>query len=218
MIEKKVIEKDEMPARSLMWYKARENKAGVLEDDNVKVIAHKLMEIEKQINDGELKLDPGTDAMTLVFGKENGGFLKGLARESLPPDISMFPVTKDLQKNKFRSLRLNYRKGNVKLKKKDDDIKVLSIKMSEQDKTLKLILAHLASQGMVIPDLQSPPNFSPPQAITVEKNVGSEDTSETIMGKEPAKEPTKPVSTTRKNGYSDAQKRHNMLSIVTLFL
>ena len=39
------------------------------------------MEHEKQIKDGDVKLDPGMDAMTLVFGKENGGFLKGLAYE-----------------------------------------------------------------------------------------------------------------------------------------
>ncbi|KAL6583134.1 hypothetical protein OROMI_005212 [Orobanche minor] len=191
-VEKKVIEKDEMPARSLMWYKARENKAGVLEDDNVKVIAHKLMEIEKQINDGELKLDPGTDAMTLVFGKENGGFLKGVGTGVTATRYFHVPRNKGSAKEQIQELKIELQKGKCEIEKKDDDIKVLSTKMSEQDKTLKLVLAHLASQGMVIPDLQSPPNFSPPQAITVEKNVGSEHTSETIMGKEPTKEPTKP--------------------------
>ncbi|KAL6536654.1 hypothetical protein OROMI_026235 [Orobanche minor] len=185
-VEKKVIEKDEMPARSLMWYKARENKAGVLEDDNVKVIAHKL------INDGELKLDPGTNAMTLVFGKENGGFLKGVGTGVTATRYFHVPRNKGSAKEQIQELKIELQKGKREIEKKDDDIKVLSTKMSEQDKTLKIVLAHLASQGMVIPDLQSPPNFSPPQAITVEKNVGSEDTSETIMGKELAKEPTKP--------------------------
>ncbi|KAL6536901.1 hypothetical protein OROHE_012485 [Orobanche hederae] len=188
MVENKVIEKDEMPARSLMWYKARENKAGVLEDDNVKVIAHKL------INDGELKPDPGTDATTLVFGKENGGFLKGVGMGVTATRYFHVPRNKGSAKEQIQELKIELQKGKREIEKKDDDIKVLSTKMSEQDKTLKLVLAHLASQGMVIPDLQSPPKFSPPQAITVEKNVGFEDTSETIMGKEPAKEPTKPVS------------------------
>ncbi|KAL6523049.1 hypothetical protein OROMI_031397 [Orobanche minor] len=55
--------------------------------------------------------------------------------------------------------------------------------MSEQDKTLKLVLAHLASQGMVIPYLQSPPNFSPPQAITVEKNEIAKSTKKILESK-----------------------------------
>ncbi|KAL6584240.1 hypothetical protein OROMI_003529 [Orobanche minor] len=163
LVEKKVIEKDEMPARSLMWYKARENKGGVLEDDNVKVIAHKLMEIEKQINDGELKLDPGTDAMTLVFGKENGGFLKGVGTGVTATRYFHVPRNKGSAKEQIQELKIELQKGKCEIEKKDDDIKVLSTKMSEQDKTLKLVLAHLVSQGMVIPDLQSPPNFSPPQ-------------------------------------------------------
>ncbi|KAL4590727.1 hypothetical protein LXL04_003668 [Taraxacum kok-saghyz] len=35
-------------------------------------------EQEQKIKDGELSLDPRVDAMTLVFGKENGSYLKGV--------------------------------------------------------------------------------------------------------------------------------------------
>ena len=36
------------------------------------------MEHEKRIKYGQLNVEPGMDAMTLVFGKEKGGFLKGV--------------------------------------------------------------------------------------------------------------------------------------------
>ncbi|KAL4563354.1 hypothetical protein LXL04_027395 [Taraxacum kok-saghyz] len=83
LVQKQVIDKHEMPPpppppRSFMWYKGHENKAGEIVDDGVQVIAEKLQEQEQKIKDGELSLDPGEDAMTVVFGKENGSYLKGV--------------------------------------------------------------------------------------------------------------------------------------------
>ncbi|KAL6547430.1 hypothetical protein OROMI_023151 [Orobanche minor] len=112
LVENKVIEKDEMPARSLMWYKACENKEGVLEDDNVKVIAHKL------INDGEVKLDPGTDAMTLVFGKENGGFLKGVGTRVTATRYFHVPCNKGSAKEQIDELKIELHKGKREIEKK----------------------------------------------------------------------------------------------------
>ncbi|CAI9263709.1 unnamed protein product [Lactuca saligna] len=139
-----------------MWCKGGENKASELEDANVKVMAEKLMEHEKQIKDGDMKLDREMDAMKLVFGKENGGFLKGVGT------------------------------GNerLELQKKYEELKALTTKVREQDNTLKLVLAHLESQGTMIPNLPSHPNQSPTQAFSVEKNIDSHATPVTNTIKE----------------------------------
>ncbi|KAL6580299.1 hypothetical protein OROMI_008323 [Orobanche minor] len=128
--------------------------------------------------------------MTLVFRKENDRFLKGVGTVVTATRHFHVPRNKGSTKEKIQDLKIELQKERREIVKKDEDIKVFSTKMSEQDKIVKLVLAHLTSLGMVIPDLQSPPNLSPPHAISVEKNIGSEDTSGTITGKALAKEPT----------------------------
>ncbi|KAL4579826.1 hypothetical protein LXL04_015993 [Taraxacum kok-saghyz] len=59
LVGNNVIAKGEMPARSLLWRKCREDKIGDIPDDNVKVMADQLMEHEKQIKDGNVTLEPG---------------------------------------------------------------------------------------------------------------------------------------------------------------
>ncbi|CAI9267121.1 unnamed protein product [Lactuca saligna] len=68
---------EEIPLRSVMWCKGRESK-GECKDEDVKIMADKLMEHEKQIKEGQVNVEPGMDAVTLVFGKEKDGFLKGV--------------------------------------------------------------------------------------------------------------------------------------------
>nr|GEU78409.1 hypothetical protein [Tanacetum cinerariifolium] len=47
-------------------------------DDEIRSMGDKLKETEYKIKEGTLKVDHGTDAMTIVLGKEKGGYARGV--------------------------------------------------------------------------------------------------------------------------------------------
>ncbi|KAK9073502.1 hypothetical protein SSX86_007826 [Deinandra increscens subsp. villosa] len=61
---------DDSPSRAFIWRKARVNKEG-----ECKTL---VAENETKINAGSLSVEPGTDALKLVLGKERGGYLKAI--------------------------------------------------------------------------------------------------------------------------------------------
>nr|GEU51441.1 hypothetical protein [Tanacetum cinerariifolium] len=69
-IENKEIKADEEPPRGIMWLKGRVNKDEEFTDDDIRSVGDKLKEADDKIKEGTLNLDDGTDAMTVVFGKE----------------------------------------------------------------------------------------------------------------------------------------------------
>ncbi|GKC63360.1 reverse transcriptase domain-containing protein [Tanacetum coccineum] len=72
------IEPDEEPSRGILWLKGRVNKDGEFLDDEIRLVGDKLKETEDKIKEGTLQVDQGTDAMTLVLGKEKGGYARGV--------------------------------------------------------------------------------------------------------------------------------------------
>ncbi|GJS98641.1 ATP-dependent DNA helicase PIF1 [Tanacetum coccineum] len=78
MIEKKEIKQDEEPTRGTLWLKGRVNKDGEYQDDKIRSVGDKLKETGDKIKEGTLQVDQGTDAMTLVLGKEKGGYARGV--------------------------------------------------------------------------------------------------------------------------------------------
>ncbi|GJX11000.1 hypothetical protein Tco_0200859 [Tanacetum coccineum] len=78
LIEKKEIEADEEPPRGVMWLKGRLNKDGEFLDEEIRSLGEKLKDADDKIKEGTLNLDDGTDAMTVVFGKEKGGYARGV--------------------------------------------------------------------------------------------------------------------------------------------
>ncbi|GJX32953.1 hypothetical protein Tco_0242808 [Tanacetum coccineum] len=69
-IENKETKADEETPRGIMWLKGRVNKDGEFTDDEIIPVGDKLKEADDKIKEGTLNLDDGTDAMTVVFGKE----------------------------------------------------------------------------------------------------------------------------------------------------
>ncbi|GKF53623.1 hypothetical protein Tco_0160533, partial [Tanacetum coccineum] len=61
-----------------MWLKGRVNKDGDYPDDEIRSVGDKLKETEDKIKEGTLKVDQGTDAITVVLGKEKGGYARGV--------------------------------------------------------------------------------------------------------------------------------------------
>ncbi|GJW44709.1 hypothetical protein Tco_0073508 [Tanacetum coccineum] len=51
---------------------------GEYPDDEIRSMGDKLKETEDKIKEGTLKVDHGTDAMTIVLGKEKGGYARGV--------------------------------------------------------------------------------------------------------------------------------------------
>ncbi|GKB07829.1 ribonuclease H-like domain, reverse transcriptase, RNA-dependent DNA polymerase [Tanacetum coccineum] len=78
MIENKEIEADEEPPRGIMWLKGRVNKDGEFTDDEIRSARDKLKEADDKIKEETLNLNDGTDAITVVFGKEKGGYARGV--------------------------------------------------------------------------------------------------------------------------------------------
>ncbi|GKD52054.1 transposase, Ptta/En/Spm, transposase, Tnp1/En/Spm-like protein, partial [Tanacetum coccineum] len=72
------IEPDEEPARGTLWLKGRVNKDGKYPDDEIRSVGDKLIETEDKINEGTLKVNHGTDEMTVILGKEKGGYARGV--------------------------------------------------------------------------------------------------------------------------------------------
>ncbi|GJT36984.1 hypothetical protein Tco_0936849 [Tanacetum coccineum] len=76
--KKKEIEQDEEPPRGTLWLKGRVNIDGEYQDDEIRSVGDKLKETEDKIKEGTLQVDQGTDAMTLVLGKEKEGYARGV--------------------------------------------------------------------------------------------------------------------------------------------
>ncbi|KAI3716001.1 hypothetical protein L6452_23030 [Arctium lappa] len=80
LVKNKELAEDEVPERSFMWRKARESKDGEYKDDDVRNVANEITCHEKEIAEGSIKLDEGTDALTLVFGKDHNGRVRGVGK------------------------------------------------------------------------------------------------------------------------------------------
>nr|GEV04921.1 uncharacterized mitochondrial protein AtMg00810-like [Tanacetum cinerariifolium] len=62
----------------VLWLKGRVNKDEEYPDDEIRSVGDKLKEIKDKIKEVTLKVDHGTDAMTVVLGKEKGGYARGV--------------------------------------------------------------------------------------------------------------------------------------------
>ena len=111
------------------------------------------MEHEKQIKDGTVLLEPGTDAMTMVFGKDKGGYVKGVGTGVTATTYFDIPRNKGSAKEEIKELKCAVQNGKVELEKKDAQVKALTTKFDEQQETLNWVLAHLAATGTKIPNL-----------------------------------------------------------------
>ncbi|GKC89476.1 hypothetical protein Tco_1150125 [Tanacetum coccineum] len=77
-IENKEIEPDEEPPCGIQWLKGRVNKDEEFPNDKIRSVGDKFKETKDKIKKGTLKVDHGTDAMTVVLGKEKGGYASGV--------------------------------------------------------------------------------------------------------------------------------------------
>ncbi|CAI9285357.1 unnamed protein product [Lactuca saligna] len=146
------------------------------------------MEHEKEIKEGQVNVEPRTDAMTLVFGKEKGRFLKGVGMGVTYNKYFNVPRSKGSSKEEIKDLKVALHNGKLELEKKDAELKALSTKVNEQDQTLKLVLAHLNAKRVDFP------NLSHTISISSEKIIQSNETSPvSLKTNEPSEHVTIPI-------------------------
>ncbi|GJZ72094.1 transposase, Ptta/En/Spm, transposase, Tnp1/En/Spm-like protein [Tanacetum coccineum] len=143
---KKETEPDEEPARSTLWLKGRVNKDGEYPDDEIRSVGDKLKETEDKIKEGTLKVDHGTDAMTVVLGKEKGGYAKGVG--SGVRYKRYFDLPQSRQAYDERILLLQSQLDNEKSESQEKELLIqnLSNKMLQTDGIVTKLKNQLAAQ------------------------------------------------------------------------
>ncbi|GJR66906.1 transposase, Ptta/En/Spm, transposase, Tnp1/En/Spm-like protein [Tanacetum coccineum] len=133
MIEKKEIEQDEEPTRGTLWLKGRVNKDGEYQDDEIRSVGDKLKETEDKIKEGTLQVDQGTDAMTLVLGKEKGGYARGVGSGVTYKRYFDLPRSKQAADERILLLESQLDAARREREEKELLIKSMSSKMSQTE-------------------------------------------------------------------------------------
>ncbi|GJT50164.1 transposase, Ptta/En/Spm, transposase, Tnp1/En/Spm-like protein [Tanacetum coccineum] len=162
--QKKEIEPDEEPVRSTLWLKGWVNKDGEYPDDEIRSVGDKLKEIEDKIKEGTLKVDHGIDAMTVVLGKEKGGYARGVG--SGVTYKRYFDLPRSRQASDERILLLQSQLDNERRERQEKELLIqnLSNKMSQtegMDTKLKNQLAAHGGQSQSMSTYMTSPNVSP---------------------------------------------------------
>jgi hypothetical protein len=170
-ITKKEIEPDEEPLRGVLWLKGRVNKDGEYPDDAVKSVGEKLVsltaifllcsflynnlfpilcaqkETDNKIKEGTLKVDQGTDAMTIVLGKEKGGYARGVGGGVTYKRYFDLPRSKRAADETILLLQSQLDVERRKREEKDAEIQNMSNKMSETEGMVTKLKMQLAEMG-----------------------------------------------------------------------
>ncbi|GJV62585.1 hypothetical protein Tco_1473413 [Tanacetum coccineum] len=161
-IENKEIEADEEPPRGIMWLKGRVNKDKEFKDDEIRSVGDKLKETEDKIKEGTLQVDQGTDAMTLVLGKEKGGYARGVGSGVTYKRYFDLPRSKQAADERILLLESQLDAARREREEKELLIKSMSSKMSQTEGMVTELKNQLAAQGG---QLQSTPTQLTPLDI-----------------------------------------------------
>lgn len=102
------------------------------------------IEVDKGIKSGEVVVEPGTDAMSLVFGNEKGRSFKGVGFGVSRNKYFGIPRTRGPSTKKVTTVE------------KDEHIK----KVTEENEYLRSILAQAQEKGIEIPGFRIPTESS----------------------------------------------------------
>ncbi|GJW69672.1 hypothetical protein Tco_0126589 [Tanacetum coccineum] len=238
-IENKEIEADKEPPRGIMWLKGRVNKDGEFTDDEIRSVGDKLKEADDKIKEGTLNLDDGTDAMTVVFGKEKGGYARGVgsgvtykryfhlpqSRQATDERIELLQTQLDNERRERQQKDVLVKKLSTEMTEKDVLVKKLSNEMTKTKGMLSQLMNQLAAQGVQLnlsSQLQVTSDVTLMGAYEVDKTQSSVvvcDKDARIQKKSNGlvtleKEPVKTVGPkkmpkSRRNGSQDSQSQGN---------
>nr|GEU43722.1 hypothetical protein [Tanacetum cinerariifolium] len=190
MIENKEIKADEEPSRGIMWLKGRK-------------------EVDDKIKEGTLNLDDGTDAMTIMFGKEKGGYARPVGSG----------VTYKRREHQQKDVLV--KKLSTEMTEKDVLVKKLSNEMTKTKGMLSQLMNQLAAQGVQLNlslNLHVASDVTPMGTYEVDRTQSSvvvRDKDARIQKKSNGLEPVKtarPKKTpkSQRNGSQDSQSQGNV--------
>ncbi|KAL8266367.1 hypothetical protein R6Q59_003711 [Mikania micrantha] len=155
MIKNKEIEADEEPPRALMWLKGRQNKAGDFLNDETRLAVDKLKETDEKINEGTLMVDQGTDAMTVVFGKEKGVYARGVGSGVTYKKYFNLPQKKQASDERLALLQSQLDNERRERQEKEAVIMNLSNEVAQTKGMITQLMSQLAAQGVKLPLLST---------------------------------------------------------------
>ncbi|GJT38626.1 hypothetical protein Tco_0938491 [Tanacetum coccineum] len=158
------IEPDEEPSRGTLWLKGRVNKDGDYPDDEIRSVGDKLKETEDKIKEGTLKVDQGTDAITVVLGKEKGGYARGVGSGVTYKRYFDLPRSKQAADERILLLQSQLDAARRERQEKELLIHSMSCKMSQTEGLVTKLKTQLAAKGG---QLQSMPTQLTPPAVSL---------------------------------------------------
>ncbi|GJT23185.1 hypothetical protein Tco_0893122 [Tanacetum coccineum] len=197
-------------------------------------------EADDKIKEGTLNLDDGTDAMTVVFGKEKGGYARGVgsgvtykryfhlprSRQATDERIELLQTQLDNERRERQQKDVLVKKLSTEMTEKDVLVKKLSNEMTETKGMLSQLMNQLAAQGVQLnlsSQLQVASDVTPMGAYEVDGTQSSvvvRDKDARIQKKSNGlvtseKEPVKTVGPkktpkSRRNGSQDSQSQGNV--------
>ncbi|GJU91180.1 hypothetical protein Tco_1303603 [Tanacetum coccineum] len=135
------------PTRSNLAEGKEGNKDGEYQDDEIRSVGDKLKETEDKIKEGTLQVDQGTDAMTLVLGKEKGGYARGVGSGVTYKRYFDLPQSKQAADERILLLESQLDAARREREEKELLIKSMSSKMSQTEGMVTKLKNQLAAQG-----------------------------------------------------------------------
>ncbi|GJW38814.1 hypothetical protein Tco_0064659 [Tanacetum coccineum] len=127
-------------------------------------VKEQMKETEDKIKEGTLKVDQGTDAITVVLGKEKGGYARGVGSGVTYKRYFDLPRSKQAADERILLLQSQLDAARRERQEKELLIQSMSSKMSQTEGLVTKLKTQLAAQGG---QLQSMPTQLTPPAVSL---------------------------------------------------
>ena len=112
-------------------------------------------EADEKIKEGTLEVDGGTDAMTVVFGKEKGGYARGVGSGVTYKKYFDLPRSRKATDERLELLQTQLDHERIERQKKDQLVKELSDEMNVKDAQVKKLSTEMAETKGLVANLMS---------------------------------------------------------------
>ncbi|GKE18317.1 hypothetical protein Tco_1425894, partial [Tanacetum coccineum] len=224
---------DENPIRTLGDY-SKHSQEGYRNTIELPV-GNNVKETEDKIKEGTLKVDHGTDAMTVILGKEKGGYARGVgsgvtykryfhlprSRQATDERIELLQTQLDNERRERQQKDELVKKLSTEMTQKDVLVNKLSNEMTETKGMLSQLMNQLAAQGVQLnlsSQLQVASDVTPvdetqSSVVVRDKDARIKNKSNGLVTSE--KEPVKTVGPkktpkSQRNGSQDSQSQGNV--------